>query len=240
MQICPMPLLPFRPRVRPLHQLGARRGAGQSASRSPSRAASRSATTSRQRSLSSASAEARAGRPRARCSVGGLIPHWAKDARIAYKLIKARAETLLEKNSYRSLVGSRRCLIVADGFYEWRVVTGGRKQPVRFSRIDEEPFAFAGLWPSWADRESGELIESCTIITTRPNELVAPVHDRMPVILPRDLERPWLDPEVEAQEAISLLQPYPAFLMKALPASSLVNSVRNDFPALLEADAAAA
>jgi putative SOS response-associated peptidase YedK len=146
----------------------------------------------------------------------------------------------VEKSSYRSLVGRRRCLIVADGFYEWRIVAGGSKQPVRFSRIDEEAFAFAGLWTSWANRESGELVESCTIITTQPNELVAPVHDRMPVILPTELEHPWLDPDVEAQDAISFLEPYPAVLMKALPASTLVNSVRNDFPGLLEADAAAA
>jgi putative SOS response-associated peptidase YedK len=170
----------------------------------------------------------------------GLIPHWAKDARIAHKMINARAETLLEKNSYRSLVGSRRCLIVADGFYEWRLGSDGRKQPIRFSRIDDAAFAVAGLWTTWTDRLSGELIESCTIITTTPNELVAPVHDRMPVILPRELEDPWLDPEVEAQEALSFLQPYPAAHMKALEASPLVNSVRNDFRDLVKAAALAA
>jgi putative SOS response-associated peptidase YedK len=139
-----------------------------------------------------------------------------------------------------SLVGLRRCLIVADGFYEWRPVSGGKKQPVRFSRTDDEPFAFAGLWTRREDRESGEHVESCTIITTQPNELVAPVHDRVPVILPRELEEPWLDPEVEAREAISFLQPSPPVLMKASPASPLVNSVRNDFPDLWTADAAAA
>jgi putative SOS response-associated peptidase YedK len=170
----------------------------------------------------------------------GLIPHWAKDARIAYKMINARAETLLEKSSYRALVGGRHCLIVADGFYEWRVGSDGRKQPIRFSRIDEDAFAFAGLWTTWTDRQSGELVESCTIITTTPNELVAHVHDRMPVILPPELERAWIDPEVEAHEALSFLQPYPAVLMKALEASPLVNSVRNDSPALLESEAAAA
>jgi putative SOS response-associated peptidase YedK len=104
---------------------------------------------------------------------------------------------------------------------------------MRFSRRDDEPFAFAGLWTAWRDREGGELVESCTIITTTPNELVAPVHDRMPVILQRQLERPWLDPEVETQEALSFLQPYAAALMKALPASPPVNNVRNDFPDLL-------
>jgi putative SOS response-associated peptidase YedK len=170
----------------------------------------------------------------------GLIPHWAKDTRIAYKMINARAETLLEKSSYRSLVGSRRCLIIADGFYEWRRGRDGRNQPIRFSRTDDDAFAFAGLWTRWTDPESNELIETCTIITTTPNEMVALVHDRMPVILPPELEEPWLDPEGEAQEALSFLQPYPAVLMKACEASPLVNSVRNDFPALLKPEAAAA
>jgi putative SOS response-associated peptidase YedK len=170
----------------------------------------------------------------------GLIPHWAKDTRIAYKMINARAETLLEKSSYRSLVQSQRCLIIADGFYEWRLGIDGRKQPIRFSRADDDAFAFAGLWTRWTDRESNELIESCTIITTAPNELVAPLHDRMPVMLPHELEEPWLDPEVEAREALLFLEPYPAVLMKALEASPFVNSVRNDFPALLKAETAAA
>jgi putative SOS response-associated peptidase YedK len=170
----------------------------------------------------------------------GLIPHWAKDARIGDKMINARAETLLEKNSFRTLIGSRRCLIIADGFYEWTLGTDGRKHPVRFSRIDEDAFAFAGLWTSWSDRQSGELVESCTIVTTTPNELVAPVHDRMPVILPPELEEPWLSAEVDAQEALSFLQSYPAVLMNAREASPLVNSVRNDSPALLKPEAAAA
>jgi putative SOS response-associated peptidase YedK len=170
----------------------------------------------------------------------GLIPHWAKDARIGQKMINARAETLLEKNSFRTLIGSRRCLIIADGFYEWTLGSDGRKHPIRFSRVDEDAFAFAGLWTSWLDRQSGELVEGCTIITTIPNAVVAPVHDRMPVILSPELEEPWLDPEIEAQEAFSFLQPYPAVLMKASEASPLVNSVRNDSPGLLKAEAAAA
>jgi hypothetical protein len=115
-----------------------------------------------------------------------LIRHWAKDARIATKMINARAETLLERSSYRGLIGRRRCLIAADGFYEWRIDAAGRRQPIRFNRSDLQPFAFAGLWTSWGDRETGELVESCTIITTTANELVALVHDRMPVILPRE------------------------------------------------------
>jgi putative SOS response-associated peptidase YedK len=105
------------------------------------------------------------------------------------RLILSESGAVLEKNSYRSLIGRRRCLIVADSFYEWRLGSDGRKQPVRFSRLDDDAFAFAGLWTTWADRQTGELIESCTIITTAPNELVAQVHDRMPVILPPELER---------------------------------------------------
>jgi putative SOS response-associated peptidase YedK len=115
----------------------------------------------------------------------GLVPSWAKSPSASYKMINARAETLLEKPSYRGLVGSRRCLIPADGFYEWQVV-GGRKQPIRFTLVGGEPFAFAGLWTVWTDKATGERIESATIITTRANELVAPVHDRMPVILTFD------------------------------------------------------
>ena len=116
----------------------------------------------------------------------GLIPHWAKDVSVSYKMINARAETVTEKPVYKKLLDSRRCLIPADGFYEWRKAPDGKKLPVRFALADESLFAFAGLWTSWADKDTGELIDSCTIITTTPNELVARVHNRMPVILPRD------------------------------------------------------
>jgi putative SOS response-associated peptidase YedK len=168
----------------------------------------------------------------------GLLPHWAKDERIAYKLINARAETLLEKPAFRSLVGKYRCLVIADGFYEWRLVDG-KKQPIHFRLQDGSPFGFAGLWTCKTDEE-GELIESCTIITTSPNELVAPVHDRMPVILPIELEHEWLDPEINKEHALSMLQPYPADAMVALEASPLVNSARNDDPSLLAPDSLAA
>ncbi len=169
----------------------------------------------------------------------GLLPHWAKDERISYKLINARAETLLEKPAFRSLVGKYRCLVVADGFYEWTIGADGKKQPIHFRLEDGSAFGFAGLWTCKTD-DAGELIESCTIITTSPNELVAPVHDRMPVILPVELEQQWLDPAIAKEHALSLLQPYPIEAMIATPASPLVNWVRNDDPSLLVAAVLAA
>jgi putative SOS response-associated peptidase YedK len=170
----------------------------------------------------------------------GLLPHWAKDSKIAFKMINARAETLTDKPAYRSLIGRHRCLIPADGFYEWTVGSDGQKQPIHFHLPGYELFAFAGLWTARRDDDTGEMIESCTIITTRPNELVAPVHDRMPVILPTDAEAVWLDPSISKEYALSLLQPYPAELMLALPASTLVNGVRDDDSALLLAEDALA
>ncbi|MDX6619481.1 MAG: hypothetical protein QOK36_1867 [Gaiellales bacterium] len=158
----------------------------------------------------------------------GLIPHWAKDAKIGARMINARAETLAERSAYRPLLAKGRCLILADGFYEWRLDPDGRKRPVRYTLADGEPFGFAGLWTGWRDPESGEQLRSCTIITTNANDLVAPVHDRMPVILPRGVEQQWLDREVEVAEALELLAPYPAGQMRAAEASLLVNAVAND------------
>ena len=166
----------------------------------------------------------------------GLLPHWAKDAKIAYKLINARAESLAEKPAFRSLLGRYRCLVLADGFYEWRPGAGGGRDPLHFRLADGTPFAFAGLWTSRIDPDTGELVESCTIVTTSPNPLVAPVHDRMPVMLPRSLEDEWLDPELSREHALSLLVPYAAELMRAVPASRRVNSIRNDDARLLVAD----
>jgi putative SOS response-associated peptidase YedK len=167
----------------------------------------------------------------------GLVPHWArKDARAAFKMINAKAETLLEKPAYRGLVKAHRCLIPADGFYEWQRAEDGRKRPVRFTLADGSVFGFAGLWTGWLD-ETGWPQESCVLVTTRPNALVGAFHDRMPVILPAALEADWLDPEISAEHAVSLLRPYPAELMRAAPASALVNSVGNDGPELLEAAA---
>jgi putative SOS response-associated peptidase YedK len=158
----------------------------------------------------------------------GLIPVWASDVKVGFKMINARAETLAEKSSFRGLLETRRCLIPADGFYEWRVGTDGKKVPLWFWVDSGSLFSFAGLWTAWHDREHDERVESCTIITTAANELVAPVHDRMPVILDRNAEQAWLDPERDGHEAATLLEPYPADHMATFIVSPGLNSVRND------------
>jgi putative SOS response-associated peptidase YedK len=164
----------------------------------------------------------------------GLVPHWAKDPKVGARMINARAETLTEKSAYRSLLAKGRCLILADGFYEWRLDPDGRKRPVRYSLDDGSPFGFAGLWTGRRDPESDEWLRSCTIITTTANDIVAPVHDRMPVILPRGAEHAWLDRDASVEEALSLLQPYPSEHLRAADASMLVNSVKNDDERLLD------
>jgi putative SOS response-associated peptidase YedK len=159
----------------------------------------------------------------------GLIPSWSKEEKTAYSMINARAETVATKPAFRSAFRSRRCLIPADGFYEWKT-TAGRKQPYYIRRRDSELFAFAGLWERW-EGEGGKYIESSTIIVTVANPLLQSIHDRMPVILkPADYER-WLDPKVqEAETLISLLHPYPAEEMELYPVSRKVNSPANDNP----------
>ena len=164
----------------------------------------------------------------------GLVPHWANDRKIGFKMINARAETVAERPTYRTLLAKHRCLILADGFYEWRVDPDGVKRPVRFTLAGGAPFAFAGLNAFWRDPESDEVLESCTIITTTANALVAPVHDRMPVILPRDVEDAWLDPSLDREQALLMLRPLAVDLMSARDASTLVNSARNDAPELLD------
>jgi putative SOS response-associated peptidase YedK len=151
-----------------------------------------------------------------------LIPFWAKDPKIGNSMINARAESAAEKPAFRDAFRRRRCLVAADGFYEWKKTGAKTKQPYYFHTKDDRPFGFAGLWES-----CGEL-ESCTILTTTPNELCATVHDRMPVILsPADYDR-WLDPAVtDAAELQSLLDAYPAEEMLATPVSTHVNNVRN-------------
>ena len=157
----------------------------------------------------------------------GLIPSWSKDAAIGARMINARGETVAEKPSFRAPFRSRRCLILADGFYEWKRVGAG-KQPYHIRRIDRRPFALAGLWDRWAP-PGGDPVESCTIVTTAPNEVLAPIHDRMPVILPPESHALWLDPEVREKERLQeLLQPFPASLMYAFPVSPRVNNPRND------------
>ena len=123
----------------------------------------------------------------------GLIPYWSKDREIAYKLINARCETVQSSPSFREAFKRRHCLVVADGFYEWKTIEG-KKQPYHFRLKSGEPFGFAGLWENWTDKESGEKVQSCTIVTTDANEVVAPIHNRMPVILGPDQFDRWLDP----------------------------------------------
>ncbi|BAY17355.1 hypothetical protein NIES21_31920 [Anabaenopsis circularis NIES-21] len=159
----------------------------------------------------------------------GLIPGWAKDAKMGVKLINARAETVAEKPAFRAAFKRRRCLVIADGFYEWQKQQG-KKQPYYFRLQDSQPFAFAGLWEMWHSPE-GEEIASCTIVTTTANELLTPIHDRMPVILaPEDYDL-WLDTQVQTPEKLQpLLDPYPAEAMTAYPVSNLVNKPQHNSP----------
>lgn len=163
----------------------------------------------------------------------GLIPSWAKDATIGNRMINARAETVAEKPSFRRALQKRRCLVLADGFYEWRK-EGRTKTPMFITLKLREPFAFAGLWETWKP-PTGDPVHSCTIITTSPNSLMATIHDRMPVILPRTAESLWLDRTVtDPQTLLPLLKPYASELMEAYAVSPLVNSPRNDTPACIE------
>jgi putative SOS response-associated peptidase YedK len=162
----------------------------------------------------------------------GLVPSWADDPGIGSRMINARSETAPEKPSFRRAFRSRRCLIPADGFYEWKRERGG-KQPFFFRMTDGSPFAFAGLWESWEGDGMGP-IRSCTILTTAPNRVVGEVHNRMPVILPPDAYDAWLGSEAEKEELVSLLAPYPDDAMEAYPVSRAVNSPRNDGPGCIE------
>ena len=162
----------------------------------------------------------------------GLVPAWAKDPSIGSKLINARAETLADKPAFRHALKRRRCLIPADGFYEWAATGGGPKRPLRVTLTTGEPFAFAGLWAEWTPPE-GEPLRTCTIVTCEPNELMARYHHRMPVILSPEAEARWLDPRVEDPAVLlPLLVPYPADVMTAYPVSPLVNSPANEGPQL--------
>jgi putative SOS response-associated peptidase YedK len=161
------------------------------------------------------------------------VPPWAKDTSVGSRMINARGETLAERPAFRNAYKRRRCLLPADGFYEWRKAAEpkGKKTPMYVRMKSREPFAFAGLWESWSSPDGSEL-RSCTIITTVPNELMATMHDRMPVILPRASYTNWLDDrERPAEELATFLAPYPASEMEAGPVSTLVNSPKNDLPA---------
>jgi putative SOS response-associated peptidase YedK len=162
----------------------------------------------------------------------GLIPSWAKDESIGSKMINARAETLAEKPSFKRLLRSRRCLIAADGFYEWQKEQGG-KTPMYITMKDGEIFALAGLWDTWKNAD-GEQIRTCTIITTEPNELVTSIHNRMPVILPPEAREAWLDSTLHDDNLlVPLLKPYSADAMQARPVSRLVNNPQYDSAELI-------
>ncbi len=163
----------------------------------------------------------------------GLVPSWAKDPDIGNRLINARAETAAEKPSFRTALRRRRCLIVADGFYEWQKL-GKRRQPMFIHRRDDRPFAFAGLWESWEGADHSSL-ESCTILTTSANDLIRPIHDRMPVIVAPDEYARWLDPAVQTAEPIlPLLRPFPSEPLETYAVSMRVKGPAPDEERCLE------
>ena len=162
----------------------------------------------------------------------GLIPFWAKDPKIGARMINARAETVAEKPAFRNALKKRRCLVLADGYYEWQKTPAG-KRPFRIIMHSGEPFAMAGLWETWNDPK-GNVVPSCTIITTAANDFLSPIHNRMPVILPRESEEMWLDSGVEDPASlIGILAPYPEECMDAYEVSTIVNYARNDGPEVI-------
>jgi putative SOS response-associated peptidase YedK len=162
----------------------------------------------------------------------GLIPFFAKDAKIAYSTINARAETVATSPVFREPMKRRRCVVPATGFYEWQTLDKKSKQPWAIELVDGNLFAFAGLWDRWKYKATGQPLETYTIITTDPNELLEPIHDRMPVILsPQDYSR-WLDPGEPSRLPIDLLRPFPAEELRAWKVSAAVGNVKNNFPEL--------
>ena len=162
----------------------------------------------------------------------GLIPHWARDPKIGNNLINARSETLKEKPAFRGSLQKGRCLVLADGFYEWGI-TAGRKIPYRIELKDRKPFSMAGLCSRWKD-EAGKEIDTFTIITTNANTIVGTIHDRMPVIFNREQEMKWLDPLIGPKEIDQYLLPYTVSDMEMYPISTLVNSPKNDIPEIIK------
>ncbi len=162
----------------------------------------------------------------------GLIPSWSKDMKFGSRLINARSETVAEKPSFRTAFKRRRCIIPADGFFEWQKTDSG-KQPMYIHAADKTPFAFAGLWEFWTSPD-GDAIQSCTILTTEPNELMAQIHNRMPVILEPEDFQDWLEPGPNPTDAFHLFRSYPAHKMAAYPVSTIVNNPRNETPACID------
>lgn len=164
----------------------------------------------------------------------GLIPPWAKDMAIGYKMINARAETLSEKPSYKNAYRKKRCLIIADSFYEWKRNDNNTKTPMRIKLKSDELFAMAGLWEQWKSPD-GTSVYTCTVITTTPNEMVKDIHDRMPAILKREDEKIWLDTSITNTVLLDpLLKPLDPHLMEAYEVSSLVNSPKNNTIELIQ------
>ena len=162
----------------------------------------------------------------------GLIPFWATDPKIGARMINARAETVAEKPAFRNALKKRRCLVLADGYYEWQKTPTG-KRPFRIIMRSAEPFAMAGLWETWRDPQ-GNVVPSCTIITTAANDYIAPIHNRMPVILPRESEELWLDSGIESAASLShLLIPTPEDTLQAYEVSTIVNNARHSGPEVI-------
>ena len=164
----------------------------------------------------------------------GLVPFWAKDRSIGDRMINARSETVVEKPAFRASFKRKRCLVVADGFYEWQA-TGGPKQPFFFRLTSSEPFAMAGLWDRWDNSADGSCLETFAILTTEPNSVVEPVHKRMPVILKRADYDAWLDPDDQDTNRLQeMLVPYPHTEMEGIPVSTYVNNPANQGPRCVE------
>lgn len=166
----------------------------------------------------------------------GLVPFWAKDVKVGYKMINARAESVADKPSYRAQFKKKRCLVLADGYYEWKKETGAMgKRPFRFVLGEGRQFAFGGLWDRWQDKGSGETIHSFTIVTTAPNEVAERIHNRMPFILLPERYEQWLDPDFQdTDELREWLKPYPEDDLDAYEVSTLVNSPKNEKPECVE------
>jgi putative SOS response-associated peptidase YedK len=167
----------------------------------------------------------------------GLIPHWSESAKTGNRMFNARAETIDRNPAFRYAFGKRRCLVPADAFYEWRR-DGSARSPFAVVRADGKPMALAGLWAGWKDPDTGEVVRSFTILTTGPNDLMRPIHNRMPVVIPESAWDRWLDPTIEAPTELAelkgLLVPAEDDALDAYPVSARVNSVRNDGPDLVE------
>ncbi|GBG06336.1 DUF159 family protein [Paenibacillus agaridevorans] len=163
----------------------------------------------------------------------GLVPPWAEDEKIGYKMINARGETVAGKPAFRAAFQRKRCLIPADGFYEWQLRQDGSKQPYRIVLKDVKIFSFAGLYETWTSPD-GNKVSTCTIITTSPNKLMADIHDRKPVILPQHAEATWLNKETPAAGLAELIRPYPDKEMEAYPVSSSVGNVKNNSDELIK------